>query len=67
MNRFWGRRYGGFYSARKTKGSAVEDGWVIRVRRGGPTTNSSAAKPKHYTAMLAINAISVGWCNGIRR
>jgi hypothetical protein len=67
INSFWGRRYGGSWSSRKSKGMSSPDGFVFRGRRGAMAgSGNSNIRPKHYTSYLADNARAVGFMNGVR-
>lgn len=59
-NAYWGRKFG----SRDKDG-----GLVFRIKRGAATkgSNSGGNTKKHYTRLLASNAIAKGWLNGERR
>lgn len=58
-NAYWGRKFG----------SRDKDGMLVfRIKRWAARTgNSGGNTKKHYTAILASNAIAKGWLNGQRR
>lgn len=43
-------------------------GQVIKIKRGGKglSNNSGSKDKRHYTAILAENAMALGWLNGHR-
>lgn len=63
--RFWGKRAGGFYDTKRTKGLSEPNGLIFKVKRGGPASSNSSAKPKHYTSILVAHAAARGFVNGV--
>lgn len=56
-NSYWGRKFG----------SVVRGELLFKLKRWGPVRKGNDhSKPKHYTALLAGNAIAKGWLNGER-
>lgn len=55
-NAYWGRKYG----------SVTKEGGVFKLKRWGQARGGSDGQPKHYTKILAANAMAKGWLNGER-
>lgn len=63
---YWGKKAGGFWDPSVLKGTTGPQGFVIRLKRGGPGSGNSTLKRHHYTRLLVDNARAYGFINGVR-
>lgn len=63
---YWGKKSGGFYNSVVLKGTSGPQGFMVKIKRGGQSTNNSVPKVRSPSSLLVAAAKAKGWYNGVK-